>query len=160
MKDLLLTWLNSAYALEKSQIKSYHRYIDDFKEHEDIKIKLYEHIEDSERHADLVKEHIERLGGRLSAIKTTIGSALGSMQGISTSVFDDGLIKDILMIHAGEHFEHGTYIAIKTLAENLGEIDLATTANEIASEEKDMADWALDQITVLVNDVALEKSFA
>jgi ferritin-like metal-binding protein YciE len=63
----------------------------------------------------------------------------------------DEKVKDMLMIHAGEHYEHASYMGISEAAKRLGENEIATIADQIAEEEKATAKWAEEQIPGLIN---------
>lgn len=151
---LLVAWLNDAYAMEQAQTEMLERVIKDFATHEDIKIKLEEHLEQTHSQQEQVKTCIESLGEDASGVKSVLGGMIGAVQGMSTSPYKDEVVKDMIMIHASEHFEHACYLALAAAATSLGKPDIAQICTTIAEQEKSMADWS-EQYLPRVVDSAL-----
>lgn len=153
-KKILVAWLNDAYAMEQAQTEMLGRVIKDFGTHEEIQIKLTEHLEQTKEQQQQVKTCIESLGESVSNTKSVLGGMIGAVQGISTSPYKDEMVKDMIMIHAGEHFEHACYLALTAAAQSLGEDQIAKTCAAIAEQEKSMAEWS-EQFLPAVVDTAL-----
>lgn len=156
--DMLVAWLNDTYAMEQSQLKMLKRFVDDYEEFPDIQAKLREHYEQTERQAEDIKTCIEGLDGKVSTAKSAMGNIMGTMQGIGTSVYKDEVVKDMIMLHAGEHFEHASYLALAAGAEASGEGEIAAVCRRILDEEKAMAEWTEEQLP-LVAQVIVEREF-
>lgn len=142
VKDMLVAWLNDAYAMEKAQIKMLEQFIKDFESQTPIKEKLKAHLEETRQQCEDVGICIEKLGGKVSATKSALGNFAGLLQGASSGPFKDELVKNMIMIHAGEHFEHATYLAIAAAAEECGQDEVAQLCTKIVAEEKAVADWS------------------
>ncbi len=69
-KDLLIAWLNDAHGMENALIQILEHQIKDAKDYPQVQSKLEQHLEQTRRHAQMVKDCIERLGGKTSTVKT------------------------------------------------------------------------------------------
>jgi ferritin-like metal-binding protein YciE len=70
-----------------------------------------------------------------------MGGAVGLLEGMSTGIFRDELVKNAISEYAMEHFEMASYSSLATAAEDAGLTDIARTCREIYGEEAEMADW-------------------
>jgi ferritin-like metal-binding protein YciE len=140
-RETLLNWLNDAHAMEKGLIEVLENHAQDAEDYPNIKAKIEQHLEKTRRHADLVEECIQRLGGDISALKTAVGKLSGWFQGRSTGAAGDELVKNAISDYAAEHFEIASYEALVAAAEALGEEVVARVCLEILADEKEMAHW-------------------
>jgi ferritin-like metal-binding protein YciE len=147
--DRLITWIKDAYGMEQSQLKMLDQFIADFHDEESICSQLKQHKTVTEHQCQQLSECLERFEESPSGLKAAVGSAMGMMQGMSTSLSKDEKIKNMVIIYAGENFEYGTYQAIQAAAEELDEAGIARMAKEIGEQEQAAASWALQQIPVL-----------
>jgi ferritin-like metal-binding protein YciE len=156
-KDLLIAWLNDAYAMENALIPILENHAADAKDHPDVEARIRAHRDETRRHAELVKQCVEQLGSSTSATKTSAGTLFGYMQSVSTGMFSDEPVKNVLTDYATEQFEIACYSALTTAAEQLGEPRVATVCREIIRDEQRMADWLATQLPTIVRE-ALMKS--
>jgi ferritin-like metal-binding protein YciE len=140
-EERLITWLNNAYALEMAQIPVLKHHAEDARPHPWIRRKDLEHLEQTERHAELVKGCIERLGGKVSAGKAAVGRASGVMNAFATEPFEDEIVRNFLAAAATEELEIASYTAIITAARRVGDLETARVCKEILREEEQMAAW-------------------
>jgi ferritin-like metal-binding protein YciE len=68
------------------------------------------------------------------------------VEGASTAIFSDELMKNMLADYASEHFEIAAYTALIRAAEEAGESDIVTLLEENLREEEQMAQWLFDRI--------------
>lgn len=148
-KDILIRWLNNAYAMEESIVETLERQVDQLDEMSEVKEKVQEHIEITKNQADKVKKCIERLGGDVSQIKSAGANIMGAIQGMSTAIADDKMVKDALAIFATEHFEIASYLSLITAAEELGDEETAKVCEGILHEEEEMAEWVKKQLPLI-----------
>jgi ferritin-like metal-binding protein YciE len=148
--ELLIAWLNDAYAMEQAQAKTLEGFIEDFEEHTEIRSELRQHLLESEDQIKDLKLAIEDLGGKVAPGRSNLSEIIASVQEMSVSPYHDERVKDLLLLHATEHYEHITYMAIAEGARQLGEDDIADTCERIADEEAAMAEWAEEQIPAVV----------
>ncbi|MBW3568564.1 ferritin-like domain-containing protein [Candidatus Parcubacteria bacterium] len=144
--NLLISWLNDAYAMEQAQIKMLERFIKDFDEFPEIQSGLNQHLKDTRLQIEDVESCLESLGEKTSAVKSGFSQAMGALEGISTGLYKDEAVKNMLMLHAGEHFEHAAYSALAAGAEACDEKTISEVCERIAAQEEEMADWLLEQL--------------
>jgi ferritin-like metal-binding protein YciE len=148
--DLMLAWLNDAHAMENALIPILENHAGDAENHPDVRARIERHVEETRRHAELVKGCIERLGEEPSAAKTTLGGMVGAMQSVATGPFQDELVKNALSDYAVEHFEIAAYRALIAGARATGDEETARTCEQILRDEEDMARFLGDSLPATV----------
>ena len=139
-RETLIAWLNDAYGLERAMAQLLQRqsqHTDD----QEIRGRLRWHLEETDRHAEMVKQCIEQLNGTVSTTKSAVGAAAGFMQGLMGWVPDDALVKNLLADYAAEQFEIASYKALIAAAQAVGEPQIAETCQQILLDEERMAQW-------------------
>lgn len=144
--EQLTTWLNSVYALELSLVQNLETQIKSAADRLDVRPRLEQHLTETRRHVERVRECLGILGAKPSAAKAVLGSVVGMVQGTSTGMFHDALMKNTIADYAMEHFEIACYRALIAAAEDLGEPEIARLCRETLSEEEAMAQWLEDQV--------------
>ena len=77
------------------------------------------------------------------------------MQGLASGPARDTAIKDCLAGIAAEHFEIACYRSLIAAAEQLGDMETASTCRGILREEEEMARWLETQLpTVTQHELA------
>lgn len=157
-KEVYLSWLNDAYAMEKNVEQMLSQHAGQADEYPQIKSKLEDHIRLTQSQAERVKQCIERNGGSISTIKTSMSSFMGMVSGAGSAVFSDSLIKNCLAEYATEHFEIASYTSLMQAAESLNDTQTARVCQDIIREEEAMAHWLqnnLPQVSeAVMRDVA------
>lgn len=143
-KDTLISWLNDAHSMEKSLIQVLENHANDAKDFPEVRSKDLEHLEQTKRHADMVRDCIERIGGNVSATKSAMGTATGFFQSMSSGIAPDEIVKNFLADYASEQFEVICYKGLIQAARSAGCDEIIPTLEQIQSEDEDMARW-LDQ---------------
>lgn len=138
-KDMLVSWLNDAYSMEQALIPVLENHAKDFRDYPDTQRRISQHVEETRRHAELVKRCVEHLGESVSSVKSGFGTLLGQMKSVSTGMFDDELIKNCLSDYAAEHFEIACYKSLIDAAELYGDQEIAQTCQQILHDEEEMA---------------------
>jgi ferritin-like metal-binding protein YciE len=151
-KRTLLAWLTDAHAMERSVAQSLRNHAHDAKNHPVMRARLERHLEETRHHAELVRECIERLGGRVSMLKEGMSAVIGTVQGVATSPAKDELVKNILADSAAERLEIASYQGIITAADEIGDHETAQTCRQILREEEAMSDWLEQQLPSAVRD--------
>lgn len=145
-RDTMLSWLNDAYAMENNLIQVLESHARGASDHPTIQSRIQLHLEQTRQHAEMVKGCIERLGGNTSALKTGMASITGAVQGVSSAVARDELVKNLLADFASEHLEIASYRSLIAGAQAIGDMDTMRVCEQILREEEDMADWIGQQI--------------
>jgi ferritin-like metal-binding protein YciE len=152
-KDLLITWLKDAYAMERSLSKSLERQARHAEEADDpdpgMAARLRQHHQETERHADEVRMCLQQHGEDVSRLKSGVGIFGGIMQGLASGPARDTAIKDCLAGIAAEHFEIACYRSLIAAAEQLGDMETAGACRGILREEEEMARWLESQLPMV-----------
>jgi len=144
--DLVLAWLNDAHAMELGIAQVLENHAASAADDPPMQMRLQQHLEETRRHAELVKGCVERMGGDTSAVKTGMASVMGTIQGMSTKIAKDELIKNTLHDYGTEHFEIACYTSLIAAAENLGDQETARVCQQILGDEQAMAEFLFQQI--------------
>ena len=148
-KELVIAWLNDAHATELGIAQVLERHVEEAKDHPQMQTGLQRHLEQTRRHAELVKGCVERMGGETSGIKSGMASVMGAVQGMTTKLAKDELIKNALHDYGSEHFEIACYTSLIAAAENLGDQETVRVCQEILRDDQAMADFLFQQIPLV-----------
>ena len=159
-KELVIAWLNDAHAMELGIAQVLERHAEEAKDHPHMQAGLQRHLEQTRRHAELVKGCVERMGGETSGVKSGIASVMGAVQGMSTKLAKDELIKNTLHDYGTEHFEIACYTSLLAAAEDLGDHETARVCREILRDEEAMAAFLLGQIPTATREFLRQESAA
>jgi len=151
--ELVIAWLNDAHAMELGIAQVLERHIEEAKDHPAMHAGLQRHLEQTRRHAELVKSCVERMGGETSGLKTGMASVMGAVQGMTTKLAKDELIKNTLHDYGTEHFEIACYTSLIAAAENLGDQETAQVCREILRDDQAMADFLFQQIPLATVEI-------
>jgi ferritin-like metal-binding protein YciE len=147
--EQLSAWLNSAYAMEESLVQILENHVNDAKDQPEIRDRLEQHLSETRRHVEQVRQCLDLLGETPSTMKSMLGNFVGMLQGASTGIFRDELMKNCLMDFAAENFEIACYRALLTAAEELERPEIANICLEILRDEEAMALWLEERIPAI-----------
>lgn len=151
-KDLLVRWLNDAYAMEHQLLPVLENHAKDAKNNPAAQQRIRQHAEETKRHAERMEACVKRLGSTPSTMKSTLSTLMGSAQAISTGMFRDELVKNALSDYAAEQFEVACYKALISAAQEQGEPDIARACEENMREDEAMAQWLTQQLPGVVHE--------
>jgi ferritin-like metal-binding protein YciE len=144
--EQLTTWLNSAYSMEQNLAQVLENHTKDAKDHPELHARLQEHLEETREHARRVEECLSLLDAKPSAMKSAMGNLMGMVQGASTGMFRDELVKNCLADYGSEHFEIACYRSLIAAAEEIDQPEIAEICSDILADEEAMAAWLEEQI--------------
>lgn len=156
-RSTLIAWLNDAYAMESALIPVLQNHARDARDDLHARERIELHLEQTRRHAELVRGCVERLGSTTSATKTGLASLFGTVESVMTAFFSDELVKNALGDYATEHFEIACYRALQAAAESFGDTHIADVCGAILRDEEEMAHWLEMQIPKVVHQVGTRK---
>ena len=157
-QETMITSLNDAYAMETSLLHTLEQRIKEAEAHPHIQARDEQHLAETRRHAELVKGCVERLGSSTSALKTGMATVMGKVQGISTAMAGDTLVKNCIADYAAEQFEVASYTALIAGAQALGDTETATICQQILSEDLAMAEWLAQNLPLVVQETLVERA--
>ena len=117
--------------------------------------KLREHLALTKTQAERVKGCVEELGDDVSHVKSGFANLLGAVEGMSTALANDRMLKNAMASYAIEHFEIASYMAIAKAAHELGHENIAKICEAILREEQQMADWLKSQLPLVTQHVLM-----
>jgi ferritin-like metal-binding protein YciE len=136
--------------MEQGIVEILERQIGQFENMPDAQEKILQHLELTKTQAERVRACVERFGDDISHVKSGVANILGAVQGISTVMAKDRMVKDAMANYAIEYFEIASYMAIVAAAREMGLEDIASVCETIITEEQDMADWLEMQLPMVV----------
>lgn len=149
-KDTYLAWLNDAHAMEVGLVKTLEKQVESTEREPQMQRRISEHLGETRRHVDLVKECIEHNGGDTSAGKDMLSKMSATLAGWGTTLMGDAMVKQVHQSYAAEQFEIATYTAIKAAAQARGDTQTAKICDIILADEERMAQWLIEQIPYVV----------
>ncbi len=157
-KDFVIKWLNDAYGMETALIQVLENHAKDAEGHPQVRNGIQEHIETTRRHADRVKECIQHLGGDASSLKAGTAKISGTLQGMSTGVAEDELVKNAISDYSAEQFEIASYRSLIAAAEELGDQETVRACQENLREDEEMAQWLEQQLPAVTQEFLRSKA--
>jgi ferritin-like metal-binding protein YciE len=135
-RDLLVDWLKDAYSLEKALTQVLDNQARRAEKFPHVHTKFIGHLEATRRHAQLVKGCLERYGEDVSRVKSGLAQIFGELQSQAMTSRPENVVRDSIMSAAAEQLEIGTYVAIISLARELGDDETVRICKEILEDEE------------------------
>ncbi|HWV25385.1 MAG TPA: DUF892 family protein [Thermomicrobiales bacterium] len=154
--DLVVAWLNDAYAMENSIIEVLEKQVDLASDHPAIQSGIQRHLDQTRGHAETVKSCLSQLGESPSGIKSGLASIGGKLQGAAMGAAKDDLVKAALQDYSTEHMEIASYKALILATQEIGEPTLGESLKEVLAEEEAMAQWLDSQLPAIVREAVTQ----
>jgi ferritin-like metal-binding protein YciE len=148
-REIYISWLTDAYSLETTLISSLENHAKDAADFPELQQGLQMHLQQTRRHADLIKSCIDRQGESTSALKNSLSNIAGQMKNMLDACADDQVTKNTLDDFSAEHLEIASYSALITAAEQLGDVEIARICRQILQDEETAAALVKNQIPVV-----------
>lgn len=155
----LVQYLTEAYGKEKELETALEAHIQ-MAERDAYKKRLKEHLRETKQHAKLVERRLKKLGGGGVTAKANelvsrgVATAKGPLHALRGASPAEKQLKNAKTEFSEEHEEIATYLAIETLAEQVGDTETAKLAKQIRRDEERMASFLEKQIPLLTKEVA------
>jgi ferritin-like metal-binding protein YciE len=151
-RDQLIAWLDDAHAMESGLIPILQTHASHFSDQlPNVARRLEEHVVETRQHVQRLQECLLILNVTASGAKSTLSWLVGSVEGATTAIFNDELVKDALANYGAEQFEVACYTALVGAATQLGYIDVARLCQQNLREDEAMASWVLQQIAAVAS---------
>lgn len=144
-------WLRDAHAMEEQAEQMLGALAGRIENYPDLKRRVQEHLEETRSQAQRVRGCIERRGGSTSALKDAAGKIMATMQGASGIFAGDEIMKGTLAGYTFEHMEIVSYRVLAEAASVAGDEVTERVCMEIMAEEEAMADWLLENSTMIAH---------
>jgi ferritin-like metal-binding protein YciE len=149
--DQLVAWLDDAHAMESGLIGILENHASHFGDRmPNAARRLQRHIVETQQHVQRLNDCLRLMKATPSGVKAAASSVMGTLEGATTTMFRDTLVKDALLDYASEQFEVACYTALVNAATELGHPDVARLCRENLEEDRAMADWLLQQLPAVV----------
>lgn len=148
-RDHLIDWLRDAYAMEQQSIEFLERQSGRTGDYPEFHSKIVEHLEQSRRQAERVRDCLLALGTDTSSLKSGMAALTGNLQALMNVPASDEIVKGAMMGYMHEHFEIAAYRVLITGAEYLNEPKVKSTCEQILREEEDMQAWLANHLSTL-----------
>jgi ferritin-like metal-binding protein YciE len=145
-RDHLIDWLRDAYAMEEQSVQFLQRQSERTGDYPEFRAKIVEHLEQSRRQAERVRDCLKALGTDTSSLKTGLAALAGNFQALMNVPASDEIVKGAMMGYMHEHFEIAAYRILITAAEMLNEAQIRSTCEAILREEQEMQAWLADHL--------------
>jgi ferritin-like metal-binding protein YciE len=140
--DTINQWLRDAHAMEEQAEQMLESQSSRIENYPELAARIKRHLEETQ-------SQLERRGAATSAMKDLTAKASAMMQGLSSMMAGDEVMKGALASYAFEQFEIASYRILITAAETAGDIETARLCEEICREEEAMAADLADMIPEL-----------
>ena len=144
--ERLMEWLRDAHAMETQCEQMLESTCDRLENYPDLRDRLEAHRAVSQRHAEILRQCIERRDGSTSAIKDAAAKLMAFAQGASGLFVGDEVVKAILATSTFEQMKISSYEILKTAARAVGDEDTAGACEQNLRDELQMEDWLEEQI--------------
>lgn len=157
-QNLLAPWLEHAHAMEIAVQEVFESHAKQATDSPLVSARLDEHLEATRGHVKIMKGDMERLGQRVSPLKSGAGSLMGSIQAIATGFLGDPVLRNLLADYSAQKYQIAFYRTLILVATEMGDVQTAETAQDILREEEAMADWIERQLPTVAAETLRQKS--
>lgn len=145
-RERFVGWLRDAHAMETALEKALTTQAEHAKADTLLWAKLIEHRDETRLHITQVEAALRRHGEKPSALKEITGKTQAVLAGWISGAASDTGVKDLLTAIAAEHFEIGSYRALRAAAEAMGDEQTVRMCGDILKEEEAMAEFLEGQL--------------
>ncbi len=149
--DLVIAWLDNAYAMETGLVQTLQGHAKDAQDFPQLQARIQQHVEETRRHADLVRGCVLRLGGSTSGLKSGMATAAGKAQSVAMRPAQDKVVKNALADSSAEQLEISSYQALIAAAQDLGDQETVSMCQQILQDEEEMASFLAQHLPAVVS---------
>ena len=148
-EERLMEWLRDAHAAEEQAKTMLSGTASRLQNYPELRARIEQHIQETERQADLVRGCIERRGGSTSALKDYGAKMVALGQAMSGLFVGDEVMKASIASYAFEAMEISSYRILIETADHVGDQETKRVCEQILREEEAMADWLKQNLPML-----------
>ncbi len=147
--EQLLDWLRDAHAMEEQAQTMLSTMEGRLEHYPELRARISQHIDETKNQAELLRHCIQKRGGDASLLKDMAGRAMALMQGFSSAMASDEVIKGAMFSYAFEHLEIAAYRNLIATARYVDDAGTAQVCERILAEEEAMAAWLEEHMDTL-----------
>lgn len=152
MRENLLDWLRDAHAMEQQAEQMLKAQAGRIEHYPVVKQRIEEHLQETLGQQELLRQCIERLGGKPSVMKDMMGKAAAFGQAAGGMVNSDEIVKGAMASYVFENLEIAMYTALIAAAQTVGDEETKRVCEQILPQEQAMAKWVLEQLPQLTEE--------
>ena len=137
-------WLRDAHAMEQQALTMLKGQESRLNSYPDLRQRISQHIRETERHAELIRDCLERRNTDTSGLKDAGAKLTALEQSLSGIFVSDEVMKGSLASYTFEHMEIASYKMLMEAADVVGDSETERVCKEILAEEEAMASWLAD----------------
>ncbi len=145
-RDIFLTGLRNAHAMEKQALSIMEPQIKRIEHYPEVLARLQQHRSETESQIERLESVLERMGESPSALKDAALSMMGGLASLGHAPAGDEILKQSFANFAFENYEIAAYNSLIQLAEAAGETEAVEPLQQNLEEEMAMADWLEDHL--------------
>lgn len=146
LRDVFITGLKNAHAVENQALALMDRQIDHLANYPEVSDMLRQHRAETEQQIARLDELLTSFGDTNSALKDIGLSISGNMAALAHTVAPDEILKNSFANYAFENFEIASYTSLIALAEHGSFTNATPLLQQTLGEEQRMAQWVYDSL--------------
>ncbi|NID03410.1 ferritin-like domain-containing protein [Luteibacter jiangsuensis] len=152
MRENLLDWLRDAHAMEQQAEQMLKAQASRIEHYPVVKQRIEEHLQETLGQQELLRQCIERHGGKPSVMKDMMGKVAAFGQAAGGMVNSDEIVKGAMASYVFENLEIAMYTALIAAAETAGDEETKRVCEQILPQEQAMAKWVLEHLPQLTEE--------
>jgi len=149
VKNIFITGLQNAHALEKEAIQLMNRQIERIEHYPEMRELLRQHVGETEEQIRRLDEILHTFGEDRSLLKDVATQLMGNMAAIAHTPAGDEILKNTFANHAFENFEIASYKSLIAMADAAGYSRFVPALQQSLQEEQKTAKLIHDQIEAI-----------
>jgi ferritin-like metal-binding protein YciE len=145
-KDLYVTGLTNAHALEAQAIQLLERQVGRLENYPAMVARMREHIQESRHQQQRLEQILQGLGTSHSSLKDAGLGLIGNLAAMAHAPAQDEVLKNSFANYAFEHYEIAAYRSLILLAQAAGDQSGLPLLRQNLEEEMAMAKWISDHL--------------
>ncbi len=152
IKEIILDWLRDAHAMEQQAESMLSSFSDRLEHYPELKQLIDTQVIRTRSQQDLLKDHIEKCGGSVSAIKDLGAKVMGFAQSASGILVGDEVVKGAMSIYVFQQMKIASYTVLKAAAGAIDDPATITLCDEFLPAEIDMAQWLHEHLPAITGE--------
>lgn len=152
-RDVIIDWLNDAYEMEKRLGPALEEHAQDAVDYPTWNSRLQQGADECRRHIDLVRQCVDRIGGKVPILRGGIDAFTGWANAVGTLEFHDQLVKNLLSDLGAVTIAAAHYKALVAAATHNGDQEVADACRIIQWEKETLARWLYESVERAARDL-------
>lgn len=146
IREHYMAWLRDAHAMEEQALTMMRGMLSRLENYPVLCARMEQHIKETERQAESLKQLLESRDSGRSIVKDTLGKASALGQALGGMFASDEVVKGAMASYTFEQMEVAAYKVLISTASALEDTTAIPIFEQNLAEEQDMADWLFDHL--------------